>query len=306
MITIFDLVRPFPKNIKIEKSKNIDCYFDYKKYVRIDILCKNLLKLNDNNLFEALSIFGKNHYNFRDTLYYNLQELTISEIYDKNIDGTYVLSSDTNDLSYKTFEDIYHELLHVASSQLDKTKNVLYSGFGFYEGKSNVSIGEGITDGYIELICDRDLHEGRFIHNIKPNYEGYSVNYFYAKSLARQLEIVVGKDLLKDMFFSYGYLRLNEFLLQYKDQESINQFFKNCDIAAIAENYRNPLLNKKVIQAQEFLLDIIKQYMPHKQEIIKKEKLISVGTFGRYLTTGVVQEELEKIRQMKVNLDKRR
>ena len=44
MITILNLVKPFPKKIKIEKSKNIGCYFNYKKYVNIGVLCKNLLE----------------------------------------------------------------------------------------------------------------------------------------------------------------------------------------------------------------------------------------------------------------------
>lgn len=299
MITIFDLVKPFPKKIKIEKSKNIDCYFDYKKYVSIEKVCKNLLELSDNALFEALTIFSYKHYKYRDTLYYNLQTLTIVENYEKRLLGSYTLSRDLNEVSYQSFDDIYHELLHIASSQLDKIKDILYSGFSYYDGKSNKSIGEGITDGYIELLCDRDLHEGHFIHKVNIARKEYTVDYCYAKVLARQLEIVVGKELLEDIFFKNGFIRLKEFLMQYKDEDSVNKFFKNCDIAAIAEDYRNYFLNKKVLEAQDFLLDIVNEYMPEKKEQMKKEKLISVGMFGVYLSTGIMAEELEVLRAEK-------
>lgn len=299
MITIFDLVKPFPKKIKIEKSKNIDCYFDYKKYVSIEKVCKNLLELSDNALFEALTIFSYNHYKYRDTLYYNLQTLTILEFNKKHTLGTYTLTKEKNELSYKNFDDIYHELLHVATSQIDKIKNILYSGFGYYDGNINKTVGEGITEGYIELLCDRDLHNGKFIHKVDLEKGRYKVDYCYAKALARQLEIIVGKELLEDMCGKNGFIRLKEFLMQYKDEDSVNKFFKNCDIAAIAEDYRNYFLNKKVLEAQDFLLDIVNEYMPEKKEQMKKEKLISVGMFGVYLSTGIMAEELEVLRAEK-------
>lgn len=297
MITIFDLVKPFPKKLKIEKSKNIGCYFNYKRYVNISTLCKNLLELNDNSLFEALTVFSNNHYKYRNTLYYNLQDLTIVENYEKRLLGSYTLSRDLNEVSYQSFDDIYHELLHIASSQLDKIKDILYSGFSYYDGKSNKSIGEGITDGYIELLCDRDLHDGRFIHKVDEVNKNYSVDYCYAKVLARQLEIVVGKDLLEDMFFKNGFIRLKEFLMKYKDEKAVNNFFKNCDIAAIADNYRNPLLNKKVLEAQQFLMDIIEEYMPDKKEAIQKEKMFYSNKFRTYLTNEVMKEEVKEFKE---------
>ena len=297
MITIFDLVKPFPKKIKIEKSKNIDCYFNHKKCVSIGKLCKNLLELNDNSLFEALTIFSNKHYKYRDTLYYNLQYLTITEICEKNLSVGYVLTVELNELSYKNFDDIYHELMHIASSQLDKIKDILYSGFSYYDGKSNKSVGDGISEGYIELLCDRDLYDGHFIHEVDIQNKEYKVYYCYAKVLARQLEIVVGKDLLEDMFFKYGFIRLKEFLMQYKDEKSVNKFFRDCDIAAYAEFYKNPVLNKRVLDAQKFLIDIIEEYMPDKKESIQKEKMFYSNMFRTYLTNEVMKEEVKEFKE---------
>ena len=297
MTTLFHLVKPFPKKIKIEKSKNINCYFNYKKYVSIGTLCKNLLELNDNSLFEALAVFSNNHYKYRDSLYYNLQNLTITEIYEKNLSGGYVLTKELNELSYRTFGDIYHELLHISSSQLDKIKDILYSGFSYYDGKSNKSVGDGISEGYIELLCDRDLYDGHFIHEIDISHKEYKVYYCYAKALARQLEIVVGKDLLEDMFFKYGFIRLKEFLMQYKDEKSVNKFFQDCDIAAYAEFYKNPFLNKRVLDAQKFLMDIIEEYMPDKKAAIQKEKMFYSNKFKTYLTNEVMKEEVKDIKE---------
>lgn len=292
MLSIRKLIKPFPKKLKIRETDNIGCYFNYKKYASIQKVCENLLSLNDENLFEGLRIFSKNHYKYRDTLYYNLQTVSIGKLTKKDCAGIYSLSDEENELSYTGLNALYHELLHLSSSQFDKINLTLYSGFGYNDCRERKIVGEGITEGYIELLCDRGLHNGKFVNDIKD--ERYYVCYCYTKALVRQLEIVVGKELLEDMFFKDGFRRLKEFLLQYKSENEVNKFFHNCDISTIAHDYNNPILNKKTLDAQAFLLDIINSYMPEKKDLIKNERLLVVGKLKKHLMTGVMQYELDE------------
>ena len=94
MLRKTDLFRPLPKTQHARvSSQNVGCFFDYEKYTDQKIICANLLKIPDDMLFEELSIFAKNHYKYRDVLYYNLQTVTKADIGDKDLDGYYELEN---------------------------------------------------------------------------------------------------------------------------------------------------------------------------------------------------------------------
>lgn len=300
MLTKFQIFSPFPKRCIFKKEEeNISCFFDYKKYVSMKKVCENLLLLDDDNLYSALAKFSKNHYDYRDTLYYNLQDIEIEEVCDNSLAGYYILSDTDNVMGYRRFSDIYHELLHVSSSSIDKKNNILYSGFGYYDFNKNIDYGEGLTEGYIELLVSRDLYNDKSVNNYDLEKNNFNVGYCCSVAIARQLEIIVGKENLEDMFFKNGFLRLKEFLMQYKPEKEVMKFLKNCDAATIADGYHNILLNNKVLEAQRFLSDICYEYMPEKKELLAREKLIKENDLGTKLTTPRICEEINLLKENK-------
>lgn len=304
MLKITKLYRPLPKKFNlIVCNENINKYFSYKEYVNISTLCKNLLELNDEALFNCLSIFSKTHYKYRDTLYYNLQTLNIEKSKIKGMTAYYILSRTENILGYEETKKLYHEILHIASSALDYINSVLYSGFSYTNLDKNKTYGEGLNEGYVELLMSRDVYEDKMITEHNDELMTYEMPiYAYVQALARQLEIIVGKDELEDMFFKNGFIRLKEFLLKYSDEKSIIKFFRDCDIAAIASEYENSKLNKKTLEAQEFLFNICKEFMPEKLTLLEKEKIIAEKDNPSSLTTVRMLEEraiLKKNARMK-------
>ena len=59
-LRIIELLKPIPKKYQLKvNEKNIVAYFNYKKYVSVDKVCKTLLTENDEQLFDALATFSK-------------------------------------------------------------------------------------------------------------------------------------------------------------------------------------------------------------------------------------------------------
>ena len=124
-----------------------------------------------------------------------------------------------NCLAYFYEEDVYHEILHVASSYLDEKNKIFYSGFNYYDHNTKINFGEGITEGYVELLVQRDTRENRVIEEYDYDKKCWKSSYCYVNALARQLEILIGKQEMEDMFFKNGFIRLKEWLLQHCKQQ---------------------------------------------------------------------------------------
>lgn len=274
MITKYTCYKKIPKDVTIKREKNnINKYFCYKNYVSLVKVCENLRKNDDESVYEALDIFSKKHYDYRDTLYYNLQTIDVSTNYDKKITGSYVLMKNYNLLTYSNSDSVYHEVLHVSSTSYDEKNDILYSGFGYYNFKSNENFGEGITEGFVELMCDKDLHNDNFISSYDDEENRFKIAYCYVKAIAKQLEIIFGYKLLEKYFFSGNPNLLISELCKYARKEEVIKFFYNCDAAAIADSYNNLVLIKKTLSAQNFLYDIVKKYFPEKEDFFSFEML---------------------------------
>ena len=287
---------PFPSKVKyVKNEENIGCYFSYKKYVDIKKVCDNLLKHNDKKIYDALSTYSQNHYNHRDILYYNLQDVSPSILIGEYLSGYYLLSRELNEIAFISFEDCYHEPLHMSSTVFDKGKEITYSGFS-YQVKDFNSVGEGITDGYIELLVDRDLYDGKFIRDYDINTKSKGGHYIYNNVLARELEIIVGRELLEDMFFNDGFYRLKEFLMKYKSEKEVMMFFHNSDCTSMASIHQNKLLNKKVLAAQDFLFSVANAMGKDCIEELEYEKLSFVKNDGRNLINQRMKDDIDEIK----------
>ena len=295
MLRIIDILKPFPKNYVLTvEEKNTVAYFNYRKYVNINEMCQNLLALNNEKLFETLSIFSKKHYKYKDILYHNLQGLNIIKMNDNKEYAGYTHAA--NRLTYFYDEDVYHELIHVASSYIDYDNYIFYSGFNYHDLCSNKNFGEGIMEGYVELLCQRDTRDNKVIEKHSDEKKTWESSYFYVNALARQLEILIGQDEMEDMFFNNGFIRLKNWMLQYKDEKSVMKFFKNCDISVLAQDYNLQIFNRRVLEAQDFLFDICQEFFPEKIELLKYEKLIKNN---KKLITQRIYNEQEELKQSK-------
>lgn len=258
-----DTIKILRKDIKLVRNdNNIAMFFNYRKYVDINKVCNNIIDQDSDYLFYALDLFSKKHYKYRDTLYKNLEDVKVIKSKTRKRQGSYQLLWDTNSLEIVDEKASYHEVLHMASSLYDKEDDILYSGLSYDDGKN--CIGEGITEGYIELLCDRDERDGKSIPKIFDDGT-YAIEYEYVKQLARQLEIIIGKEKLEEIFFCGGTISLlGELEKLGKSKEEVIKFLNNCDISVVAEKYPIKLFEKKVLEAQEFLYTICLEKYPER------------------------------------------
>lgn len=302
MLRLIDAYKPLPKNAnyKVDYS-HVGCFFNYKTYVNMPAVCRNLRNIADADLYNALSAFSKQHYKYRDIMYHNLETVEREELPEEGLLGYYILSGKTNVIAYNSWYHAYHELLHLASTYEDLDEGILYSGFSVSKAKDQ-TIGEGITEGYVELLCSKDLVNGNIIVDFNEDNSFYNVpSNLYATLVTRQLELLVGEEKLEDMFFKDGFNRLKTFLMQYREEKEVIKFFKNMDAAAIAGEHKLLGLNNRTLQAQEFLKGICEDFFPEKIRQFKDEMIYKKDNLGFELVSVKIDKELIAKREAKNN-----
>ena len=126
-------------------------------------------------------------------------------------DNTIVLSKDNCCLT------IDHELLHASTTIIDKSNSIILCGF--QQINKGRQIGEGLNEGYTQYLAEKyfgDKH--KLLHA-----------YLYEKRVAEILEIIVGEDLMKALYFNANLMGLIEYLKQYNQEEEIYKFIRTLD-----------------------------------------------------------------------------
>lgn len=288
MLTRLNVFSPIPKvKFKLNKNNTGEYYNSTRKAALENIKTKN----NKEILLEGLNIYDKYLSDYTNTLYHNLETLEFKITDSIKCDGYYKLDCKNNLCILKDTRLLpaYHELIHIASSYYNEDKNELYSGF-LYSSNFGINLGEGITEGYVELLCSRHLNNNFLTYNYDINDDSCTTSYLYANILAHQLEILIGEEEMKYMFFNYGFFPINEFISKHTDQKTAYKFFKYCDIAAISDFHRDLILNAYIFKAQNILYDICKNYMPEKQMDLEKYLVYNLNI----PTCVALQEEIQK------------
>ena len=124
------------------------------------------------------------------------------------------------------FTVVYHELLHMASSNY-KNK-IRYSGFRQTMGSN--SIGEGINEGYTQLLTERYFGH---VNELKGIYE-------YEMHMAKKLEEIVGQRKMENMYFNANLKKLVMELSNYSSEDDIKKFIANVDFINVHIKNTNP------------------------------------------------------------------
>lgn len=153
--------------------------------------------------------------------YNNINRLKV-EISNSYYRSTY--NANDNTIRYNYLPVIYHELFHMSSTYFDNHEETIncYSGFTFMEVKNFkiYKVGIGLTEGYTELMTERYFEEF-FKKVLNP--------YFIEKSVASQVEKIVGKSLMERLYLTANLKGLIDELNKYKSEEEIAQFLTNFD-----------------------------------------------------------------------------
>lgn len=113
------------------------------------------------------------------------------------------------------FNTIYHELFHMASS-VSKDK-IYYSGF--YQAKPKSMIGEGINEGYTEVLTKR------YFYQDTRKFKSYE----FLVMIADRLEKIIGKDIMESLYFKADLHGLVLELQKYISEDDVMKFITNTD-----------------------------------------------------------------------------
>ena len=205
---IKDISKVYTPKLKLN-NKNIK--------LRNDISCKSKAEIN-----KFIDVIIKNFdISVLKNFYNNISELLVID----NV-GSYhsIYDCEYNTIKYNNLPVIYHELFHMSSTYFVNNKNCLlcYSGFCFVEYKDfkTFSIGNGLNEGYTDLMTERYFEEEyrKFIHP-----------YWLEKNIASHLEIIVGKSLMEKLYLTSNLKGLINELNKYKSNVEIAEFLTKFD-----------------------------------------------------------------------------
>ena len=197
------------------------------------------LKIENKSILleQVLGIFKDN--TITGQYYLEDNVISILPLKDKNILGKYVGVE-----IEEYIVNLYHELLHMSSTVLDREKNMVFSGFSQI-GK--VGIGIALDDAYTEILLYRYF-------NLDKEY----MSYKYEVIITTLIEDIIGKDKMTNLYFKADLYGLVKKLETYNTKEKIIEFIENLDSIYVlfdhSKRYRNDIIyyHNKIAQ---FLVD---------------------------------------------------
>ncbi len=139
---------------------------------------------------------------------------------------------------------IRHELLHMSTRKNDKDK----CHIGFLQVQKEIYIGNALNEGYTEIMCKRLQND----YQITPSYK-------YPFIIAQIIEKIVGKEKMKELYFTSNLYELTNILTKYNTISNIKDFLIDTDY--ILSPLYNRELSNKVIDINNFIYETFTNWL---------------------------------------------
>ncbi len=281
--------------------------------------------LNDNNILEKKDYIlpflewleNLIPENSRDNFYRNIRTLSVdynfeylnkkeSDDIDANIEGAgyncasnhitinreYLeyLSSISNDENfiYNNYAgSIMHELAHMASANYDMETKISKCGFNTYPSNNSYDSNRGLTEGMTECISFIAI----------PPVSLYTSSYFMEIKIIKQLEMIVGTNVLLESYFSNkGIEEIKNNLLEYiNDENKVFKLFRNIEFNYLIRG----LTDKQSIlgNIQSSLLDFLEAKCKKELENPYLDKETFINMLDSYEKSLIDESDINSIRK---------
>ena len=229
----FKIRRIGKENDKTESKLILDFLSDFKNNISEEYLNIGL----DN--IKSINCYSNSFINHLFSL------LCFGGLYSKMNHSIYV-----NTEKEESKKILYHELLHALTSF--KCKNLLISGF------HHKNIGQGINEGYTDLITNRLLNISEY---------DYKIGYPYESIVSNIVEFIIGKEKMYSLYFNGDLSGLIDILSQYSSKSNVINFIINLDninkmsylrlISTAKELNEDEYLNNLYIKVTKFLYELL-------------------------------------------------
>ena len=222
-------------------------------YDRLPENIRNEIKIYESRLKNNIDEeYLTNFYNNINTLKVNVKDLKVRNILTNSTAvGYYIPFYNSMKISDEHKDCIFHELNHLSSSV--RIGNKVFSGFSqtIMNGSKRISVGNGINEGYTELLAQRDFSDLEI---------GYG--YDNLQTITMRLELIIGEEKMRKLYYSANLYGLIDEMKKYSEIEDIKDFINNTDYIInvsdgshlFEEQSIVPKLNKANKEIYEFLL----------------------------------------------------
>lgn len=183
--------------------------------------------------------------------YRNITTLRVNRTLSGIFNGSSYHSALKNYIEYIGKNDLFHELFHMASASYKD--GIYYDGLSQYyfiyspnKKLRKSDIGDGINEGYTQLLTDRYFNKGR-----------KSKTYSKEITCAKCVEKIVGKEELRNCYFTNDLQGLIDRLAVYSGPEKAKQFIIDLDTIHKEDNKIVTRNRGKVQKA----LDSVKEFL---------------------------------------------
>jgi len=162
-----------------------------------------------------LDSFYENYKNFKFT---HVKKNLFNFLLFSKYAASYVSSSKENKIVFYTHDidsTIYHELLHMASRIVYDDKTFI----GFYQSSNNFNIGDGLNEGYTDLLSIRYF----------SSFGETPSNYELEMYISQLIELIVGKKYMEICYFNSDLYSLCEMLRVYLNSNDIILLLNSID-----------------------------------------------------------------------------
>lgn len=240
----FDRIILFVYNkISIIKKYRLKKLNKYLETIGIESLMKNIEQLTQDPIIRTIiknndKLYNDHLKNFKNVMeanfdseklsnfYYNSEWVKVNRVnfnpFSSNI-GTYNYLN--NKLRFNE-KSINHEFFHLSSTNYDS----IYISSGFVINIDDIGLGNALNEGYTDLLTNR--------------YFGEDIDDYYCieAKYASNLEKIIGKEIMEDLYLKGDFFGLIRELKKYYDINEIEKFLIDFDAISL---YRNNYLSNE-------------------------------------------------------------
>ena len=161
----------------------------------------------------------------------------------------------------------HHEFFHMASTFYFKKGKLAFCGFQQINYLKEETIGQGLNEGYTELLTDRFFNE---------QIIGRTFSYDVCTFFAEKLEQIVEKDRMEKFYINADLFGLCKYLTNFDDLENILKFLLTLDYLVQHASYFN---RKKYEKDFELIECYLAKWFINKKKQELDKNIIDKNTF---------------------------
>lgn len=208
-------------------------------------------------------------------LYRNIKNVSIkkqSSIYLTPYSGLY--NAKENKITYLDKTALSHEILHMASTYYDKETNISY--IGFKQSKDKSYIGQGLNEGYTELLNSRIYNNNKI------------TSYHKETKIAKLLEFFFDNPKeMEKFYFKHDLPGLIHHLEQYTSRNDIIKLLLDIDqINSYSNSIYSAIPTIKSIKVQISLYNMFEKKCTDKRKVEQFKKIVCEDKIAKIILDG--------------------